>query len=119
MAWEYSDGAIGVIGTAALAALGYVVRLGNRVDVQDVKLLMLAQTIEEKKARLDLVATGQAGHETRLGVIEKVIEDLRELSPALRNIVNTMGKMDTLLGVSQRRLEILEDHLFNDKSKGE
>jgi hypothetical protein len=87
---------------SVLAVGGYVFRLAYRIEVME-------RLFKDKKQTLDGVVTASADHEKRLAVIESVIVDLRELTPALQNVAT---KVETLLETSLQRIDRLEERVF-------
>jgi hypothetical protein len=96
-----------LLAAVVLGVAGFLYRMAYRVEV-------LERLFKDKKATLEGVVTTSASHEKRLAVIESVIADLKELTPALQKIASLTGKVETLLETSLHRLDRLEHEYFRE-----
>ena len=87
-----------VVEAAVVGIIGYLLIIRDRL------------TKLETRAEVTVSNSGSiVDHEVRLAVIESVIMVLKEAAPALER---TAAKVETLLEVALKRLDLLEAHLY-------
>jgi hypothetical protein len=103
---EWAGKAVEVIVVPTVAAIIHLyIRFG-----------ILEGILKDKKEMLTAVAKGHADHDKRIAVMESVVAELRGLAPDLRKVVEIQAKLETIASTSERRLQMLEDHILGRKA---
>lgn len=77
---------------------------------------VLRNTVELQQRMLDDLVTGKFSHETRITLVERAVQDIQKITPALDRLTSKMDGL--LIGQQQqvdnalRRLDILENHVI-------
>lgn len=96
---------------ASATILGYI-HVRDKVNKLESQVQQNTKLLEEKKETISAISMSHAEHAERLAVIETVLEDLKELAPALRGILSLTTKMDVILEHTTRRIDLLEEHVL-------
>jgi len=104
---------ISVLGVLASSGIvGYLVNLGIKSGKHDTAIAFLKASIAEKHEELSGVKSEQSDMSKRLTAVEEAVVSLKELAPELRKFGELAVKMDTVIDLSTKRLNRLEDKVF-------
>jgi hypothetical protein len=117
--WEIIQNVTSAVGAAAIIGfVGWVVRLGNKQTSVENRVTSLEATDVERKKTLDALVSGQGDHNTRLTVIESVLDGLKQIPSAVERIITLTAKLDAILenqdkrlDGQDRRIELMEERL--------
>lgn len=101
-------------------AVGWVFRFSWKTAVwktqTDEKIKALETAVAEKRVTIKEVKTYQDLMDKRLIRVEEAIVSLSEVVPELRTLGQVSSKLDAIMEVMSKRVELIENTLFNPKS---
>lgn len=95
---------VGVLGTAVLGMVGYCIRLGTRMSVQEALFREKSNSVNELGEKTD-------EHATRITAIESIVPELRHLTDSLRDVPAVLVALKEMILSDRARTRDIEQRL--------